>query len=94
MTGELYEILAQHSVLRHSLGGERDGPATEAGIAEGLETGLADPELLTALTVPHAAAALLDGKGADWCSGYLSGLLDRRRNRRPRATGWAMAPCR
>ncbi|MEO8757451.1 MAG: 2-dehydro-3-deoxygalactonokinase [Devosia sp.] len=75
MTGELYEVLSQHSVLRHSFAGETNGPATEDGIAEGLAAGLAHPELLTALAFRTRAAALLSGKGADWCSGYLSGLL-------------------
>ena len=75
MTGELYEILSQHSVLRHSFAGETIGPATEDGLAEGLAAGLAHPELLSALAFRTRAAALLSGKGADWCSGYLSGLL-------------------
>jgi 2-dehydro-3-deoxygalactonokinase len=75
MTGELYEVLSEHSVLRHSLGVERMGPATEDGIAEGMAAGLAHPELLTALAFRTRAAGLLSGKGPDWCSGYLSGLL-------------------
>ena len=75
MTGEFYEVLSQHSVLRHSFAGETNGPATEEGIAEGLAAGLAHPELLSALAFRTRAAALLAGKGPDWCSGYLSGLL-------------------
>ena len=75
MTGEFYEILSQHSVLRHSFAGDTNGPETEAGIAEGMEAGLAHPELLSALAFRTRAAALLSGKGPDWCSGYLSGLL-------------------
>jgi 2-dehydro-3-deoxygalactonokinase len=75
MTGEIYEVLSEHSVLRHSLGGERMGPNTEAGISEGLDAGLANPELFTALAFRTRSAALLSNKGADWCSGYLSGLL-------------------
>ncbi len=75
MTGEIYEVLSQHSVLRHSFAGEVNGPATEDGVAEGLEAGIAHPELFTALAFRTRAAALLSGKGADWCSGYLSGLL-------------------
>jgi 2-dehydro-3-deoxygalactonokinase len=75
MTGELYDILGTHSVLRHSFGGERTGPATEDGIATGLDAGLEDPTLLTSLLFRTRAASLLSGKGPDWCSGYLSGLL-------------------
>ena len=75
MTGEFYEVLSQHSVLRHSFAGETNGPATEEGIAEGLAAGLVHPELLSALAFRTRAAALLAGNGPDWCSGYLSGLL-------------------
>ncbi|MDB5505714.1 MAG: hypothetical protein JWR75_352 [Devosia sp.] len=75
MTGELYELLSTHSVLRHSLTGERNGPATEEGTAAGLDAGLAHPEKLTNLLFRTRAAALVAAKGADWCSGYLSGLL-------------------
>jgi 2-dehydro-3-deoxygalactonokinase len=76
MTGELYEVLSQHSVLRHSFAaGSIDGPATEDGVAEGMRAGLESPALATSLLFRTRAAALLSGKGADWCSGYLSGLL-------------------
>ena len=75
MTGELYEVLSQHSVLRHSFVGDVEGAEIETGIAEGMDAGLAKPELLSALIFRARAAALLAGKGADWCSGYLSGLL-------------------
>ncbi|HHY48944.1 MAG TPA: 2-dehydro-3-deoxygalactonokinase [Alphaproteobacteria bacterium] len=75
MTGELYDVLGTHSVLRHSLAGERDGAATEDGIAAGLAAGLEHPARLTGLLFRTRAASLLSGRGADWCSGYLSGLL-------------------
>jgi 2-dehydro-3-deoxygalactonokinase len=75
MTGELYEVLSQHSVLRHSFVGNVEGAEIETGIAAGMDAGLAQPELLSALIFRTRAAALLSGKGADWCSGYLSGLL-------------------
>ncbi len=76
MTGELYEVLSQHSVLRHSFAaGNIEGPEIEDGIAEGMRVGLESPALATSLVFRTRAAALLSGKGADWCSGYLSGLL-------------------
>jgi 2-dehydro-3-deoxygalactonokinase len=75
MTGEIYEVLSEHSVLRHSFVGERSGPQTETGIDDGMAAGLEHPELFTSLAFRTRAAALLAGKGADWCSGYLSGLL-------------------
>jgi 2-dehydro-3-deoxygalactonokinase len=75
MTGELYEVLAEHTVLRHALGGERIGPATEDGVDAGLSAGLANPERLTELLFRIRAAALVADRSADWCWGYLSGLL-------------------
>jgi 2-dehydro-3-deoxygalactonokinase len=76
MTGELYEVLSQHSVLRHSFtSGAIDGPEIEGGIAAGMQAGIETPSLLTSLLFRTRAAALLSSKGADWCSGYLSGLL-------------------
>jgi 2-dehydro-3-deoxygalactonokinase len=76
MTGELYEVLSQHSVLRHSFAaGSIDGPEIEDGIAAGMQAGVESPALATSLFFRTRAAALLSGKGADWCSGYLSGLL-------------------
>jgi 2-dehydro-3-deoxygalactonokinase len=75
MTGELYEALSTATVLRHSLNGELMGPATEDGVWAGMGAGLDNPELLTSLLFRTRAAALLSGKGPDWCSGYLSGLL-------------------
>ncbi len=75
MTGELYEVLSTHSVLRHSFAGEIEPAETEIGIAEGLVAGIEHPERLTALAFRTRAAALLSGKGPGWCSGYLSGLL-------------------
>lgn len=75
MTGELYDVLGAHSVLRHSLAGETTGPETENGVSAGLDDGLEAPGLLTGRLFRTRAAALLSGKGPDWCSGYLSGLL-------------------
>lgn len=75
MTGELYEVLSTHTVLRHSFNGERNGPATQEGLDAGLSAGLETPQLLTGLLFKTRAASLLAGRGPDWCSGYLSGLL-------------------
>lgn len=75
MTGELFDVLRHHSVLRHSLGQELVGPETEKGIAEGLTHGLETPERLTSLLFRTRAASLLSNRPPDWCAGYLSGLL-------------------
>lgn len=75
MTGELYEILRTHSVLRHSLSGETEGPSQEEGFDTGAELGLSRPEQLSSLLFKTRAASLLSGRAADWCAGFLSGLL-------------------
>lgn len=75
MTGELFEAISAHTVLRHSLGGKPTGPDGDSGIEEGLTAGLAYPERLTSSMFRARAAALLADKGPHWCAGYLSGLL-------------------
>jgi 2-dehydro-3-deoxygalactonokinase len=75
MTGEIFDVMGHHSVLRHSLVGETSGPASEDGLMAGLEAGLEDPGRLTSLLFKTRAAALLSARGPDWCSGYLSGVL-------------------
>jgi 2-dehydro-3-deoxygalactonokinase len=75
MTGEMFELLSQHSVLRHSLNGDVDGPGRADGFRAGAEAGLAHPEQLLGTLFQVRAGALLSGRQPDWCAGYLSGLL-------------------
>lgn len=75
MTGEMFELLKTHSVLRHSLGGNLDGPEREDGFAVGARAGLDHPEALLGQLFRVRASALLSGRSPDWCAGYLSGLL-------------------
>src|SRR5215470_14089792 len=75
MTGELFEVLRTHSVLRHSLAGPLQGPHRDAGFEAGLASGLASPQALSATLFKVRAASLLSGRSPDWCAGYLSGLL-------------------
>lgn len=75
MTGEMFELLKTHSVLRHSLNGALEGPARDDGFRNGATDGLNDPAALLGSLFRVRASALLSGRGADWCGGYLSGLL-------------------
>lgn len=75
MTGEIFELLRTHSVLRHSLGGELEGEDRERGFEAGLDHGLERPERLTATLFKVRAGSLLSGRSAPWCAGFLSGLL-------------------
>lgn len=75
MTGEIFEVLKTHSVLRHSFNGELDGPDRALGFEAGLDQGLNAPERLTATIFKVRAGALLSGRSPAWCAGFLSGLL-------------------
>ena len=75
MTGELFELLKTHSVLRHSLTGELDGPNRAEGFATGAALGLEHPERLLGQLFQVRAGSLLSDRQPDWCAGYLSGLL-------------------
>lgn len=75
MTGEMFEVLRLHSVLRHSLAGDLDGPDRPDGFAAGAEAGLDHPEQLLGTLFQVRAGSLLSGRQPDWCAGYLSGLL-------------------
>ena len=75
MTGEMFELLRTHSVLRHSLTGDLDGPGRADGFKAGAEAGLAHPEQLLGTLFRVRASSLLSGRQPDWCAGFLSGLL-------------------
>lgn len=75
MTGELFEVLKTHSVLRHSLAGDLDGPGRADGFATGVQIGIDHPERLLGQLFEVRAGSLLSGRQPDWCAGYLSGLL-------------------
>lgn len=71
MTGEIFALLAEQSVLRHSVAGDEwdDGE-----FASGVETALEDPAILTQL-FSIRARSLLGGTGAGASRARLSGLL-------------------
>lgn len=75
MTGEIYEVLRTHSVLRHSMNGDLDGPGRAEGFIAGARAGLDHPEQLLGTLFQVRASALLSNRQPDWCAGYLSGLL-------------------
>lgn len=75
MTGELFEIISTHSVLRHSLTGPLDGPGRAEGFAAGSQAGLDRPQDLLGQLFQVRAGSLLSGRAPDWCAGFLSGLL-------------------
>lgn len=74
MTGEVFSLLAERSVLRHTVGGSEDG-WDEAAFAQGVEQGLAAPERLTASLFTLRAEGLVAGTAAPVLRARLSGLL-------------------
>jgi 2-dehydro-3-deoxygalactonokinase len=75
MTGELFEVLSTHSVLRHSASAKATGTERDEGFEAGLALGLEQPGRLTANLFKTRAGALVAGRSAEWSTGYLSGLL-------------------
>jgi 2-dehydro-3-deoxygalactonokinase len=75
MTGELFEVLRTHSVLRHSCGGEAHGSNRDAGFDAGLAAGIEAPHKLAVTLFKVRAGSLLTHRPPDWCAGFLSGLL-------------------
>jgi 2-dehydro-3-deoxygalactonokinase len=71
MTGEVFALLAEKSVLRHSVG---TGGWSDDGFAAGVTVGLGEPDILTQL-FSIRAASLLDGASAQMSRSRLSGLL-------------------
>lgn len=75
MTGELYALIRQHTVLRHSLAKVDDPAAQAEGFAAGSAEGFDAPETLLNRLFRVRAASLLSGTSDSWNAGYLSGLL-------------------
>lgn len=71
MTGELYDLLAHASVLRHSVGAGWD----DAAFAEAVSDTLSHPERLAARLFGIRAGGLLGQTGPDTANARLSGLL-------------------
>ncbi len=71
MTGEMFDLLCGHSVLKHSVGAGWD----DAAFAEAVSDTLSKPEQLAARLFSLRAADLLTGQDADTARAKLSGLL-------------------
>lgn len=70
LTGEIFALLSEHSILRHSLAGW-----TAEGFAEGVAQGFERPERLLARLFSLRAEALLTGLDAGHARARLSGLI-------------------
>lgn len=76
MTGELFALLSQHSVLRHSVGDHSDGAGWDQDAFDaGVEDALSKPQALAAQLFTLRAEGLLRGPAPDTAIARLSGLL-------------------
>lgn len=76
MTGELFAVLSQHSILRHSLAGAATSVSGDNPVfRKWLQESLSAPADLTARLFRIRASSLLSGLGADDAAAALSGLL-------------------
>ena len=72
LTGELFDLIGTHSVLRHSL----DGAGWDEGeFAKGVEASIADPASLAARLFSIRAEGLISGLGPAAARSRLSGVL-------------------
>ena len=71
MSGEMFAILSQHSVLKHSVGTGWDRDA----FAQAVSDGIARPQALAARLFALRAAGLLSGMSPDTARASLSGYL-------------------
>ena len=77
MTGELYAVLARHSILGRlfASGHDRGDPEDDPAFADGLARAAADPAGITALLFSVRAEGLFDRYRPQSLPAYLSGLL-------------------
>ena len=83
MTGELFEVLRSHSVLRHSLNGPLQGPNRDAGFAAGLSTRHRVAARAVVDIVQGARGVPAVGPLIGLVRGLSLGPADRRGDRRP-----------
>ena len=72
MTGEMFALLSQHSVLRHGMGGEGFDPDA---FTQGLTDAMDRPDRISARLFTLRAEGLLNGLTPDAARARLSGLL-------------------
>ncbi len=75
MTGELFSVIARHSILAHAVETESPAPADSQAFREGLAAALAEPTALTASLFRLRAAQLLGFEERADGAARLSGLL-------------------
>lgn len=75
MTGELFALLARHSVLRHVIGDAAGFAPDHPAFAAGVEAALAHPARWPLALFPIRAAGLLAGEKGAAAAARLSGLL-------------------
>jgi 2-dehydro-3-deoxygalactonokinase len=75
MTGEVYQLLARHSVLRHAVAADAVIDPASSEFTQAAKAGLARPEALLHALFSVRAAFLVAGLSAEGAAAKLSGLL-------------------
>lgn len=75
MTGEIFALIAEKSVLRHDIGPDTGGGWIEAAFLEAVDEAISRPEALAARLFALRAASLLDGPSPNAARSRASGLL-------------------
>lgn len=75
ITGELFDVLTRHSILRHAMPEKGRISAEDPAFLAALDQALADPAILAEALFPLRAGQLLDFSSREHCFARLSGLL-------------------
>lgn len=75
MTGEIFALIAQRSVLRHDIGADVSKGWVEAAFLEAVDEAMSRPEALAARLFALRAASLLEGPSPDVARSRASGLM-------------------
>lgn len=75
MTGEIFALIAEQSVLRHDIGPSTEARWDEAAFLEAVDEAISRPEALAARLFALRAASLLEGPTPDAARSRASGLL-------------------
>lgn len=75
ITGELFDLLAHHSILRHAMPEKGRAHAQDPAFLAALDQALADPAMLAEALFPLRASQMLGFATPEQCFARLSGLL-------------------
>jgi 2-dehydro-3-deoxygalactonokinase len=75
MTGELFDVISKHSILKHALDGAEAIDGEHPAFLKAVQMGRAEPAMLTHLLITVRSGQLLHGLDATAAAARLSGVL-------------------